>query len=174
MHLRGFKLNISFGCFHKLCLRILCKSTHEADSDTGVIGPAGIVQEVALKHKGTGVIGHNAFMEFPVVKALKGAGIVAAGVAAGVSVAAKGDSFESTKVLRAAMHGAVKYAVTGHAIDVPKLIQAPVQEMPVGALASKYVTSSNSPSKGLMLFSTVLCCAPGLFYLNVIMTSTMN
>ncbi|DBA69366.1 TPA: hypothetical protein ACH3X2_012940 [Trebouxia sp. C0005] len=116
----------------------------------------GIVQEVALKHKGTGVIGHNAFMEFPVVKALKGAGIVAAGVAAGVSVAAKGDSFESTKVLRAAMHGAVKYAVTGHAIDVPKLIQAPVQEMPVGALASKYVTSSNSPSKGFAAATSVL------------------
>ena len=40
---------------------------------------AGLVQEVALKHKGTGVIGHNAFREIPLGKICKYATAAAGG-----------------------------------------------------------------------------------------------
>lgn len=120
-------------------------------SDRKVDCLVGIHQEVALKHKGTGVIGHNAFHDIPVMKVLQGAGIIAAGVAVGGGIAMHGGVSDPVKILQAAMHGAATYAVNADGADVPKLVEAAVQKMqPDGALAAKCFMSFFSPGKGVI------------------------
>ena len=102
---------------------------------------AGLVQEVALKHKGTNIVGHNAFQDTPLGKVLKGA---VAAVGGGLAVAVmNGDGPKDVlNVIKAAAKGA------GHVLssDVAAVgqagsaVQTAVEHLPfVGKVVAKSV-----------------------------------
>lgn len=116
-----------------------------------VIVHAGVVQEVALKHTSTGVIGHSAFQEIPVTQVLKAVGTFSAG-----DVITE-DCNDPLKTLKAIMNGATTFAFTGDATDATKVVEAAVQStQPNDALASKAFMAAAAPCKGLLSHSCYL------------------
>ena len=120
---------------------------------------AGLVQEVALRHSATNVVGRNVFQEIPLGQVLKYAGAAAGGAFAAAEVITGDGPKDALQVIKAAAKGAglLHSGVAAVSQSTP-MLQTALENIPsVGKVVATSIIGTIASSSGKHKCLTVSC-----------------